>query len=267
MTIKERYGPVALVAGASEGMGAAFAHALAKQGMNLVLVARRKKNLEQLATELSNQYAIQTWTVSCDLGAPDATGRITDAIGDMMINFLVYNAALSYIGPYLDSPISDHVDITGVNMITPLKMLYYFGGRMVQKNKGGIVLMSSIAGNQGSGFLATYAATKAFNRILAESLWYEWKTKGVDVIGCCAGATLTPNYIDSKPKKISVLAPKPQLPEQVVRECLSKIGSTPSFISGGPNKIVSFLMNHIFSLKKSVNIMGDTTRKMYGIRD
>ncbi len=267
MNFKERYGAVALVAGASEGMGAAFARALAKEGMDVVLVARRKKNLELLAEELSAQYSVKTWMVSCDLGAPDVIGQITDVIGDMMIHFLVYNAALSYIGPYLDNPILDHIEIADVNMITPMKMLHHFGRRMVQQKKGGIVLMSSIAGNQGSGFLATYAATKAFNRILAESLWYEWKTKGVDVIGCCAGATLTPNYIDSKPKKISVFAPKPQLPEQVVAECLSKLGSTPSFVSGGSNKVASFLMNHILSLKKSVNIMGDTTRKMYGIKD
>jgi uncharacterized protein len=267
MNIKERYGPVALVAGASEGMGAAYARALAKQGMNLVIVARRKKNLESLALELSGKYNIEIWPVICDLEAPDATGQIRDAIGDLMINFLVYNAAQSYIGPFLDNPVSEHIQISGVNMVTPMKMLHHFGGLMVKEKRGGIVLMSSIAGNQGSGFLATYAATKAFNRIIAESLWYEWKTKGVDVIGCCAGATMTPNYIQSKPKKISVLAPKPQLPEDVVKECFSKIGRVPSFISGKSNKIACFLMNHVFSAKRSVNIMGDTTRKMYDVRD
>ena len=267
MNIKERYGPVALVAGASEGMGAAFADALARQGLNLVLVARRKKNLEAMALDLSSKYSVEVWPVSCDLAAPDATGQIRDVIGEMKINFLVYNAALSYIGPYLDNPVSEHIHIAEVNMLTPIKMLHHFGSRMLDEKRGGIVLMSSLAGNQGSGFLAIYAATKAFNRILAESLWYEWKTKGVDIIGCCAGATMTPNYIQSKPKKISRLAPKPQLPEEVVDECLSKIGKAPSFISGRSNKIASFLMNHIFSVKRSINIMGDTARKMYGIRD
>ena len=267
MNLKERYGPVALVAGASEGLGAAFAHALARQGLNLVIVARRKKNLETLAKVISSHYSVDVWPVYCDLKAPDATGQIRDVIGDMKINFLVYNAALSYIGPYLDNPVSEHIHIAEVNMLTPLKMLHHFGSRMMDEKRGGIVLMSSLAGNQGSGFLSTYAATKAFNRILAESLWYEWKARGVDVIGCCAGATLTPNYILSKPKKISRFAPKPQLPEEVVDECLLKIGKTPSFISGRANKIASFLMNQIFSLKRSINIMGDTTRKMYGIRD
>lgn len=127
--------------------------------------------------------------------------------------------------------------------------------------------MSSLAGNQGSGFLSTYAATKAFDRVLAESIWYEWKNKGVDVIACCAGATRTPNYILSNPQKISRLAPRPQSPESVVEECLSKIGSHPSFVSGRSNKIASFLMNRIFSVKRAINIMGDTTRKMYGFKD
>jgi uncharacterized protein len=137
MNIKERYGPVALVAGASEGMGAAFAHELAKHGVNLVLVARRRKKLDEIAHELSRQYSVETWPVVCDLAAPDATGQITDAIGDMIINFLVYNAALSYIGPFLNSPLSDHIQITNVNMITPMKMLYHFGSRMVKEKKGG----------------------------------------------------------------------------------------------------------------------------------
>jgi short-subunit dehydrogenase len=265
MTFKEKYGPVALVAGASEGMGAAFAHALARLGLNLVIVARRKENLESTAREISGQYPVDVWPVCCDLAALDATEQIRHATGDKMINFLVYNAALSYIGPFLKNSVSEHIHSAAVNMITPMKMLHHFGARMVNEKRGGIVLMSSLAGNQGSGFLATYAATKAFDRILAESLWYEWKNKGVDVIGCCAGATLTPNYVQSKPKKVNFLAPKPQLPGEVVDECLLKIGTTPSFISGGSNKIVSFLMNHIFSAKRSINMMGDTTRNMYGI--
>jgi len=128
------------------------------------------------------------------------------------------------------------------------------------------VLMSSIAGFQGAGYLATYAATKAFNRVLAEGLWYEWKNQGVDVIACCAGATATPNYINTNPGKASPMEPTPQQPEQVVEECLRTIGKKPSFISGIGNKLVTFLMQHVFSRKMAVNMMGDGMRKMYGIK-
>jgi len=267
MTFKEKYGNTALVAGASEGIGAAYAHALAARGLDLILIARRKERLEAKSAQIAKQYGVKVLPVVCDLATADAMQQIINAIGDMPVDFMVYNAALSYIGAYLKTGLSTHTNIAQVNMLTPLAMLHYFGGKMAERGKGGIVLMSSIAGFQGSGYLATYAATKAFNRVLAEGLWYEWRHKGVDVIACCAGATATPNYINTNPDKASILEPKPQLPEQVVEECLRKIGTTPSFISGSGNKLVSFLMQHIFPRKKAVVTISDGMKKMYRIKE
>ncbi|MDB5134380.1 MAG: hypothetical protein JWP37_983 [Mucilaginibacter sp.] len=267
MTFKEKYGNTALVAGASEGMGAAYAQALAARGLDLVLIARRKEPLEAMAHKITEQFGVKVLHINCDLAAPDAMQQLIHAIGDRSIDFMVYNAAASYIGPYLATGLPTHMHIARVNMLTPLAMLHYFGGKMAERRKGGIVLMASIAGFQGSGYLSTYAATKAFNQVLAEGLWYEWKSKGVDVIACCAGATSTPNYIKTNPGKASSLEPKPQQPAQVVEECLRKIGTTPSFISGTGNKLVSFLMRHVFSRKKAVSMMGDSMRKMYGMRE
>ncbi len=267
MTFKQKYGDTALVAGASEGMGAAYAHALAARGLNLVLIARRKEPLEATADEIRRTYAVEVQTITCDLALPDATQQIAAAIGNQQIDFLVYNAALSYIGPFLATELSTHQNIATVNMLAPMAMVHYFGGKMVERGRGGVVLMSSIAGLQGSGFLATYAATKAFNKIFAEGLWYEWKNKGVDVTACCAGATATPNYISTNPGKASPLEPKAQQPEHVVEECLQKIGKKPSFISGTGNKFVTFLMQYIFTKKQAVNMMGDSMQKMYRIKD
>lgn len=266
MTFKEKYGNTALVAGASEGIGAAYAHALAARGLDLVLIARRKEPLQARAQLITEKYGVKVLPVICDLAAPDATQQIIGALGDTAIDFMVYNAALSYIGPYLATDLSTHSAIARVNMLTPMAMLHYFGGKMLEGRRGGIVLMSSIAGFQGSGFLATYAATKAFNRVMAEGLWYEWQPKGVDIIACCAGATATPNYINTKPQKAGLLEPKPQLPGQVAEECLTAIGSRPSFISGVGNKLVCFLMQHIFSRKKAIKIMGDGMIRMYGLK-
>jgi short-subunit dehydrogenase len=266
MAFKEKYGRTALVAGASEGMGEAYARALAARGLDLVLIARRKEQLEATARQIAEQFSVSVLPIVCDLGDADATGQVVRAIGDTAIDFLVYNAALSYIGPYLATGPATHTGIAAVNTLTPLTMLHYFGGKMVERRKGGIVIMASIAGFQGGGYLSTYAATKAFNRVLAEGLWYEWKPLGVDVIACCAGATATPNYINTKPGKASRLEPKPQLPEQVAEECLRRIGTVPSFVSGTGNKLVSFLMQHIFSRKKAVTLMGDGMKKMYRIR-
>jgi hypothetical protein len=247
-------------------MGAAWANALASRGLDLVLIARRKEPLEATARSIIKQYGVKVLPASCDLADADATQQIAKAMGDIPVDFLVYNAALSYIGPYLATGLQTHTDIAKVNMLTPMAMLHYFGGKMAERGKGGVVLMASIAGFQGSGYLATYAATKAFNRVLAEGLWYEWRPKGVDVIACCAGATATPNYVNTNPGKASPLEPKPQLPEQVVEECLQKIGTIPSFISGTGNKLVTFLMQHVFSRKKAVEMMGDGMMKMYGVK-
>jgi short-subunit dehydrogenase len=265
MSIRQKYGSLALVAGASEGIGAAFSGYLAAAGMDLVLVARRKEPLDQLATLLMNQYGIQVTCISCDLSDPDAAFAILEALKGKEINMLVYNAAMSYIGPFEQNSMEHQTRIAFANMITPMNMLRIFGEPMLHKGKGAVILMASLAGFQGSGFLATYAASKAFTRILAESLWYEWKNRGVDVIACCAGATSTPNFINTKPQKTSFFAPRVESPEEVVQACMTRLGRKPSFISGRGNRIASFIMQKILPREMAINLMGSNTRKMYNL--
>ncbi len=262
---KEKYGSLALVAGASEGIGAAFAHYIAKAGMNLVLVARRREPLQQMADSLIREYGIKATCIACDLSEPAAASQIKEALKDQEVNLMVYNAALSYIGPFENNTPEQHQQIARTNMTTPLNLLHLFGEPMLHKGKGAVVLMSSLAGFQGSGYLAVYAASKAFNRVLAESLWYEWKNRGVDVLACCAGATATPNYIQTQPGKTSFFAPRVQGPEEVVEDCFRQLGKQPSCITGRGNRIASFLMQRLMPRKMAITIMGNTTRKMYRI--
>jgi uncharacterized protein len=263
MTLKQKYGSTALVAGASEGIGAAFATALAKEGMDLVLIARRIDPLQQLADSITNNYKVHTQCICCDLSDTNAINQIEDKLNGKEINLMVYNAALSYIGPFINNSSENHLLAAQVNMISPLKLVHLFGEKMLAKGKGAIILMTSLAGLQGSGFLTMYAATKAFNRILGESLWYEWKNSGVDIIACCAGATSTPGYINTRPEKTSIFAPRVLDPAEVAEECLKKLGRQPSFITGRSNRIASFIMQKIMPRKMAINIMGDNTRKMY----
>jgi short-subunit dehydrogenase len=265
MNIKQKYGATALVAGASEGLGAAYAHALASYGCNLFLIARRKEPLEATASDLRNRYKIQVRTLSIDLSTADASEVVIASLKGIEINFFVYNAAISHIGPFLAHPVQEHEKITITNMITPMKLVHHLGNEMMQKGKGGIVLMTSMAALQGGGFIATYSATKAFNLILAESLWYEWRKKGVDIIACCAGATTTPNFLNTKPGATGLIKPPLQSPEAVVNECLNKIGTTPSFVSGSSNKLASFFMHKLLPRKFATIILGNTTKKMYRI--
>lgn len=263
MNLKQKYGSTALIAGASEGIGAAFATRLAAEGMNLVLIARRSEPLQQLADSLKNTLKTDVMCIQCDLRNIDAEQQIQEGLNGREINILVYNAAESYIGPFIKNSLENHSQAVRVNMITPLKMIYLFGEKMLTKGKGAIILMTSLAGFQGSGYLSVYAATKAFTRVLGESLWYEWKNSGVDVIACCAGATATPGFNNTYPEKTSSFAPRVQAPEEVADECLQKLGRQPSYITGRGNRIASFIMQKILPRKVAVNIMGDNTRKMY----
>ena len=263
MNLVEKYGRWALVAGASEGLGAAFASFLASAGMNLVVVARRREPLEKFGRELEAAFKVQVICISCDLAAADAASQLQLATRGQEINIMVYNAAQSYIGSFELKTPNENNQIVQANIITPMNLVQAFGEKMLENKKGAIILMASLAGFQGSGFLSVYGATKAFDRVFAEGLWYEWKDRGVDIIACCAGATSTPNFIRTKPGKANFFAPKVQAPDQVVRECFTQLGKRPSFVSGRGNRLAGFIMQKILPRKMAVKIMGDNTRKMY----
>jgi short-subunit dehydrogenase len=265
MQIKEKYGKVALVAGASEGIGAAFSSYLAAEGMDLILIARKKIPLEQFASALAGKFNIKVQTICLNLSEPDAAQYIRNELKGKEIDMLVYNAALSFIGPFENDSVEHCNRIASANMVTPMNLVRIFGEEMLKRGMGAIILMASMAGFQGSGFLSLYAGTKAFNRIFAESLWYEWKGKGVDVMACCAGATSTDNYIRTNPGKSGFLAPKVTTPEEVVNECFRHLGRKPSFVAGTGNKLATFFMQRFMPRKMAINIMGDTTRKIYRV--
>ena len=191
----DRYGPWAVVAGASEGIGASFSTKLAARGMNLVLIARRTEPLEALASELRAIHPVEIRVHSLDLGQADSVSGMRDATESLDVGLLIYNAAYSPIGTFLEIDVEEHLKAVDVNVLGPLRMSHYFGRRFAQRGRGGIILMSSMSGLQGTAMVANYAATKAYDAILAEGLWYELREQGVDVLGCLAGATLTPNCL------------------------------------------------------------------------
>lgn len=126
--------------------------------------------------------------------------------------------------------------------------------------------MTSLSGYQGAPWLATYGATKAFNLVLAEGLWYELKDRGVDVLACCAGAISTPNYIASEPEGLGFLAPSPLTPEKVAHEAIAALGKKHSVVPGFAYHFSHFLTTRLLSRKRAIAIMGNSTEKMYGDR-
>src|SRR5215216_422130 len=260
---KVRYGSWGIVAGASEGIGATYAEELAARGLNLILIARRAELLQSLASKLSERYKIETKIITLDLADPNAVEQITETTKELEVGLLVYNAAFSAIGPFLERPLKDHIKEVNINAFTPLKLVYFFAEQMLAHGRGGILLMSSLSAFQGSAYISTYAATKAFNIVLAEGLWEEWRQRGVDVLVCVSGAVKTPNYVASEPEQTGGLGDMTMTPDQVVGEALKALGKGPHVIPGRINRFSSFVMRHLLSRKVAVKLMGGILRGMY----
>jgi uncharacterized protein len=259
-----RYGPWALVLGASEGIGAAFAHEAAAQGLCVALVARRREPLHELATALRADHGVDVRTVACDLAEPDACDRVAEAVGGLEIGLLVYNAASSAVGRFLTTSLDTHLRAVDVNARAPVAFAHRFGGAMAGRGRGGIVLMSSLTAFQGTPLVASYGATKAFDLVLAEGLWDELREHGVDVLACCAGATLTPGYRRVTPGgPAAFFAPKEQEPDEVAREALAALGRRAFVITGRGNRIVSFVMRRMMSRRRAVATIGREMRRRY----
>jgi uncharacterized protein len=229
-SFRSSYGPWAIVAGASDGTGAAFATDLARREVNVVLVARRRPLLEAVAAGLD----VETRVVTLDLSTDDAGPQLAAATDDLDVGLLVYNAgADANSTPLLDQPIDDLRALVRRNCTTVLDTCHHFGGRMVQRGRGGVVLVTSGAAWAGGSHIATYGATKAFDLVLAEALWAEWRGHGVDVLGLVLGATDTPSLrrlLERHGGDFGELAD----PAAVATEALDHLADGPTWIHGSP---------------------------------
>jgi short-subunit dehydrogenase len=261
---RKKYGPWALVAGASEGLGEEFARQIAERGLNLVLVARRRKELEALAADIRKTKSVEVMTICWDLSNRHAAARIEERTHEIEIGLLVYNAALSLIGPFLDLPVEQHLRVLDLNSRGPLLFTHAFGRKMVERRRGGIILMASLSGYQGTALVASYAASKAFNIILAEGLWDEMRDQGVDMLACAAGVIRTPNYLRSKPSRPALLKAPEMEPRDVAAEALAALGRGPTVIPGRANRVSSAVMQRLMPRSLAIATIGRATRGMYG---
>lgn len=256
-----RYGPKAVVAGASEGIGRAFAHQLAEKGLDLLLIARRKELLENEAHILRRRHGVKVETLSLDLGAPDLAEQFERATRNDDIGLLVYNACYSKIGTFLETDLASKMATIDVNCRGPLILSSIMAERLTARGRGGLLLMSSMSGLQGTAMVSTYAASKAFDTILGEGLWFELAPKGVDVLVCVAGATSTPNFEAQTPekKRKSVL---PMPPEDVAKGALSNMRNGPVYVAGPVNRALSLTMRAL-PRRTAVSFISKNTRKVY----
>jgi short-subunit dehydrogenase len=184
-----QYGPWAVVLGASDGTGEEFANHLASRGIKVVVVARRPQVLAEVAARLD----VETRVVPLDLSRSSAPSELIAATDDLEVGMFIANVGGDIYGSrFLDTPVERWEQFVQRNNMTTVSLLHHFGGRMVARGRGGVIPVSSGATWAGGSYLATYCATKAFDRTLAEGLWAEWREHGVDVLSLPLGATDTP---------------------------------------------------------------------------
>jgi short-subunit dehydrogenase len=185
--VAKRYGPWALVTGASDGIGQAFARHLAAEGLNLVLVARREPVLAALAAELQKSHGVQCRVLRVDLTDLEAVQRVAEATSDLDIGLLIAAAGFGTSGQLLDAQLGTETEMVDLNCTAVLAMAWHYGRRFKQRGRGGMVFMSSLLAFQGTPHAANYAATKAYVQTLAEGLRVEWAPHGIDVVASAPG--------------------------------------------------------------------------------
>lgn len=230
---KNKYGPWALVTGASSGMGVEFARQIAGQGLNLVLVARRKERLESIAAEINKKHPVDIKIISADLTSKEGIARVKSETSALQIGLLVNNAGREDSGYFVDTPLEELEKTMDLNCRAPLLLTHHFAGKMVADRRGGIINLASIVAFQGVPLIANYSATKAYDLIFSESLSSELKIHNIDVLAAAPGFTdteLSPNF------DFSGTPINPLKPYFVVNEAIRSLGKKrvviPGFMNG-----------------------------------
>jgi len=226
---RERYGPWALVTGAAQGIGLAFAEALARRGLSLHLLDVQAEAVSEAARALRACFDVEVRPLVVDLVATDFMDAIASATSRTEIGLVVCNAAVGRAGSFLDEIPEQMMRAVAVNCVAPLRMTHHFLREMVERKRGGILLVASGTALQGSPGYASYAATKAFDLVLAESLWHELHEQGVEVMAFVPGPTNTPGLRSTMPglREGQTVGPI-ELPGTTAEAALAALGSGPA---------------------------------------
>ena len=230
---QKKYGPWALVTGASSGIGAAFARQLAERRLNLVLVARRADRLRALADELQMMHSIETLVVPADLSREDFLEEIAGATEGLDIHLLVNNAGTGTAGNFLGNDLEAEIRALNLNCRAPLILTHHYGKTMQQRGRGGVIFLSSIVAFAGLPSWSNYASTKAQNLLFAEGLAAELRRDGVDVLALCPGFTRTELLTLTGFGRMMAMDPG-----SVVRVALRQLGRKQRVTTGLLNKAI-----------------------------
>jgi short-subunit dehydrogenase len=232
MRWREKYGPWAVVTGASDGIGREIATQLAEKGLSLVLVARRREILAKVAAELSERYHVETRIVAADLGGSGGVEQVIGKALSLDVGLLAAAAGYGTSGSFVDLDIERELNMVDVNCKAVVALSHHFARRFVSRKCGGLILMSSLVAFQGVPSAATYAATKAFVQTFAEGLRAELETHGVDVLASAPGPVRS-GFEARADMKMSVALSPPVVARATI-EALGRKGTVrPGFLSKG----------------------------------
>lgn len=229
---RARYGRWAVIAGGSEGVGAAFADELGRAGFDLVLIARKPGPLEETAAK-TRTHGVEVRTLTLDLLADDAVEAIREATADLEVGLFIFNAgANSYGHEFVTGDLTGFRGVIDLNVHRQVELAHLFGARMKEAGRGGIMLLGSLAGYMGAEHQSIYAASKAFSRIFAESLWLELEPHGVHVLELVLGVTRTP-AMERAGLNFDIPGMLVAEPGDVAREGLEHLADGPVWVAGG----------------------------------
>lgn len=256
------FGPWAVVTGASSGIGSGYACELAARGFDLVLVARSDVRLKEFANELERAHGVATRVAPADLSRPDFLDDVRLVTDDLDVGLLVSNAGVASMGATLRVDIDELTRNLQVNTAAHLRLAHHFGQRLVARGGGGIVLVGSMAGMQGTPFGANYAGSKAYVHMLGQALNYELRGKGVHVSVVAPGPTDTPAVHGRTDIDLSKLPGPVMAVDKLVAVSLKGLAkNTPLVVPGVSNRMIDSLSRRMLPRQAGRNMMGSLIAK------
>src|SRR5579864_8872353 len=253
---KERFGPWALVTGASSGIGKEFARQIAASGINIVLVARREDLLKEVGAEFSKRYGVEHRVVVLDVSREDFMGQLASATDDLNIGLVISNAGTGNPGEFLKFDRQFLQATLRLSAMAHLDITHHFGAKLAERRRGGIILAGAMGAENGVPLMANDGAAKAYVHSLGEALHYELKPLGVCVTVLAAGFTDTAviGKFGLDPKTMPM---KPMSVEQCVSEALDGLRKNRSrVVPGRLNRIMNALVPASLARKLEADLLG-----------
>lgn len=265
MTFADCYGPWAVIAGASEGTGRAFARRIAANGVNCVLIARREAPLSAVADEVRAESGVECITAAVDLSQPDACDRVIAAVGQREVGLFVANAGADPNGAhFLDRDIDTWTALVNRNVVTTMRCCHHFGGLMRQRRRGGLLLVGSGSCYGGGSYMAAYSASKAFDLCFAESLWAELRPHDVNVLYLALNMTDTPALRELLAEKGLPVPDNLASPDDVAETGLARLPHGPVHNWGYSEDEAGFAPNAPSARRARILAVDESSKRVFG---